>query len=126
MMEIAAITNGEGVFQKDIAKNQNISIKYLDHIISALKVAGLVTNVRGKKSGYQLTRDANEITMLDIHNAFEPGICIVDCLAAGVECSIEQTCAVRDFWDGLNETVIDYLQSFTLQELVNKQQEYKS
>ena len=70
MLEIAMNKEQDGVFQKDIAKNQNISIKYLDHIIHSLKASRLIVNVRGKKSGYTLTREPSEITMFDIHNAF--------------------------------------------------------
>ena len=49
MLEIALNKSPGGVYQKDIAKNQEISVRYLDHIIAALKVAGLITTVRGKK-----------------------------------------------------------------------------
>ncbi|MCF8218217.1 MAG: Rrf2 family transcriptional regulator [Bacteroidales bacterium] len=109
------------IFQKEIAKKQGISVKYLDHIISGLKSAGLVVNIRGKKSGYKLTRNPSEITLLDIHNAFEPGICVIDCLAEGVECSYDDNCAAQGFWGGLNNIVVEYFQSFTLQDLIDKQ-----
>ena len=48
MIEIAAGDKDCGVYQKDIAQNQSISVKYLDQIINSLKVAGLITNVKGK------------------------------------------------------------------------------
>ncbi|NLB92194.1 MAG: Rrf2 family transcriptional regulator, partial [Bacteroidales bacterium] len=60
MLEIASHPAEQGVFQKDIAENQEISIKYLDHIIRDLKVAGLLVNAKGKKSGYVLTRPAEK------------------------------------------------------------------
>jgi len=48
MIEIAASTDSDGILQKDIAKNQNISNKYLDPIISALKLKDLISNSKGK------------------------------------------------------------------------------
>ena len=120
MLEIALSEGDEGVLQKNIAENQNISFKYLDHIITALKVAGLVTNTRGKKSGYILTRDPSEITMLDIHKAFEPGICVVDCLGCYVVCEREDICVARLFWKGLNDRIVDYFKNTTLKDLVDK------
>jgi DNA-binding IscR family transcriptional regulator len=42
MMKIAIHTSDGGIFQKDIAVNQEISNKYLDQIIHAMKVDGLV------------------------------------------------------------------------------------
>lgn len=124
MMEIALQESHKGVLQKDISQNQNISFKYLDQIISALKVAGLITNLKGKKSGYTLTRPASEITIYDIHKAFEPDIAIVDCLSEMIDCSSENFCAPRDLWEGLNERIIDYLKNYTLEKLAEKQRAY--
>lgn len=121
MLEIGLDDTNNGVFQKDIAKNQNISIKYLDHIINGLKVAGLISNLRGKKSGYVLTRPAEEITIYDIHNAFEPGICVVDCLQGHIDCEKEGSCAAKGFWSGLNDILIEYFQKTTLSEMIDNQ-----
>lgn len=121
MLEIAYDVTQKGVLQKEIALNQNISIKYLDHIIQALKVAGLITTARGKKSGYILTRKSSEITIYDIHNAFEHGICIVDCLTDNLQCIREKKCTVKNFWAGLNTMIIDYLQNTTLDDLVKEE-----
>lgn len=121
MIEIARETHKGGIFQKEIAKRQNLSNKYLDHIIYALKVAGLITNVKGKKSGYILTKPASEIVIIDIYNAFEPGICITDCIGENFKCERESYCAAKLFWDDLNEIIIKYFKSTTLQNLLDKQ-----
>ena len=117
MLEIARDESKSGVLQKDIAERQGISNKYLDQIIHALKAAGLVINHRGKKSGYVLTRHPSEISMLDIHNAFEPGICVIDCMSQHFKCGLEGTCRARGFWGGLNNLVLDYFRSVTLEDL---------
>lgn len=121
MIEIGSTEPQSGVFQKDISKNQEISLKYLDHIIHSLKSAGLIINVKGKKSGYILTRPTAEITVLDIHNAFEHGICVVDCLERNVSCEREKTCEVQGFWGDLNNMIRNYLQDVTLEELILKE-----
>lgn len=119
MVELASDVTGEGVFQKDIAKNQDISIKYLDQIIQSLKVAGLIANVKGKKSGYILTRKPSEITIYDIHRAFENDICVIDCMSINYNCIHLEKCKVQHFWKGLNDTVIDYFKGTTLEMLAN-------
>lgn len=121
MLEIAMHQESKGVFQKDIASNQSISVKYLDHIIAALKANGLIVNQKGKKSGYTLSHPPGEITMLDIHRSFEPGIQIVDCLSDNFDCPKESICVVKSFWNGLNNQIVDYLRSTTLQDLLDKQ-----
>ena len=121
MMEIATDKSGNGVLQKDISTNQGISLKYLDHIIHALKASDLISNVKGKKSGYVLTRKASEITVYDIHNAFEPGICIIDCLSEHIHCDRKSGCSARGFWGELNQQIIDYFKSVSLDDLVTKE-----
>jgi Rrf2 family protein len=120
-LEIALNEGNDGILQKQIAKNQGLSFKYLDQIISSLKAADLISTVRGKKSGYKLTRKASEITILDIHNAFEPGIQIVDCLSEHINCPVEKRCAPRNLWKGLNECIENYLTHFTLEDLKKDQ-----
>ncbi len=122
MLEIAMQPATQGVFQKDIAEKQEISLKYLDHIIHDLKTARLIANVKGKKSGYVLTREPAQITIYDIFQAFEPGICIVDCLSDTGNCTRREGCSVRGFYGELNQMIIGYLKGITLQELVQKQE----
>ena len=126
MLEIALKGDQNGIYQKEISVNQKISFKYLDQIISALKVAGLITNVKGKKSGYVLTKDAKKITMYDIVKAFEPDINIVDCLSEKIQCKDENHCAPRDFWEGLNNQIIEYFSKYTLKDLKERQKTYNN
>ncbi len=121
ILEIALNEDENGIFQKDIAKNQDISYKYLDQIINSLKVAGLVGKAAGRKSGYILTREPSEISIYDVHNAFEPGICVIDCMANHNTCKRENRCALRGFWGKLNNQVIQYFKSTTIKDLMNEQ-----
>jgi Rrf2 family protein len=120
MLEIALCTNENGIFQKDISINQDISNKYLDHIIYGLKVAGLVTTSRGRKSGYVLTRPARQISLLDIYNAFEPGIYVVDCMRKKDACKRAANCAARNFWHKLNEQTRKIFLNTMLEDLVKE------
>ncbi|MFH0843618.1 MAG: Rrf2 family transcriptional regulator [Bacteroidota bacterium] len=120
ILEIALDETDNGVFQKDISERQDISVKYLDNIITALKTAGLVINARGKKSGYKLTRKPGKIKIIDVYNAFTPGVVIIDCLTDKHLCPRTSKCEVRDFWSGLNDTISKYLESFTLEDLIKE------
>ena len=118
MLEIASTDNSKGTFQKDIAENQMLSVKYLDHIIHALKASNLICNTKGKKSGYILTRKPEEITVFDIHRAFEPGICLVECLSGHYSCNLSEGCLTKGFWGELNNMIIKYFKSVTLADLL--------
>jgi Rrf2 family protein len=121
ILEIALDESENGVFQKDIAERQKISIKYLDNIIASLKTAGLITTTRGKKSGYVLTRKPEDIKILDIYVAFEPAVAVVECLECNFVCVLSSKCGVKDFWSGLNNLVINYMEFNTLGDLVKEQ-----
>lgn len=117
MIEIARNDSENGIYQKNIADNQEISNKYLDHIIHALKVSELIYR-KGKKGGYALTRKPDQITLYDINNAFEPGICVIECLNKTVNCPRENECTARGFWSNLNNIIIDFFKSVTLKDLL--------
>ncbi len=119
MLEISNEESNIGVLQKHIAEKQTISVKYLDQIISSLKAGNLIINVNGKKSGYILTRSPSEITMLDIFNAFEGNMTVIDCLSDSVNCDKEEHCKSIGFWGNLNGLMVKYFESVTLQDLID-------
>jgi Rrf2 family protein len=110
----------EGTLQKEIAENQDVSVKYLDHIIADLKAAGLIVNARGKKSGYILKKPAEEITIYDIYVAFEDELVIIDCLHVHGECPKKGTCVLKEYWCDLNNSIKSSMESQNLKDLAEK------
>ncbi len=110
----------EGTLQKEIAKNQDVSVKYLDHIIADLKAAGLVVNAGGKKSGYRLNKPAEEITIYDVYLSFEDQLTIIDCLQVDGECPKKGTCVLKEYWYELNQSIKTSMESQNLKELAEK------
>lgn len=118
MIEIASANEPKGLLQKDIASSQNISLKYLDPIISALKIKGLIANSRGKGSGYILTRPADQITMLDIYTAFEQ-IAIIECINNCDMCERStHDCHAKNYWLEFKDKFLDLLRSKNLAQIV--------
>lgn len=118
ILEIAMSSGASGILQKDIAVNQEISVKYLDQIISSLKIAGLIANVGGRKTGYRLTRQPSAITVYDVWRAMQPDICILDCLSETYTCDRSRECMVKPFWNDLNQLIIGHLQATTIKDLL--------
>jgi DNA-binding IscR family transcriptional regulator len=56
--------------------------------------------------------------MLDIYNAFEPGIFVVDCLIGEGDCHRADKCAAKVFWNKLNMQITDTFTKTTLADLV--------
>ncbi len=121
VFELALNVNKEGgTLQKEIAESQHVSIKYLDHIISSLKKAGLISNIAGKKSGYVLARPANEISIYDVYSAFEDNLAIIDCLLTEGECPRKGMCVMKDYWCELNETIRNSMKSMNVELMAEK------
>jgi Rrf2 family transcriptional regulator, iron-sulfur cluster assembly transcription factor len=119
IIEIANSSIPHGILQKDIAKNQQISLKYLDSIISSLKVKGLIVNTKGKGSGYKLTRPAEEISMFDIFTAFEQ-IEIVDCIECKDFCTKSINCTAKNYWTEFRNNFIQSLLKKNLAQIIEE------
>jgi len=118
MIEIAISTESNGVLQKDIAKSQHISLKYLDPIISSLKLKGLITNSKGRGSGYILTREPKDISMYDIYTAFEQ-IVIIECINNLNYCDRSlHDCKGRNYWNEFRDDFTNILLKKNLEQII--------
>jgi len=123
LMLVLARNYGKGnTFLKEIAREEDISEKYLSLIIIPLKGVGLVNSVRGRRGGYTLARDPAQITLKDIVDVLE-GDCLVDCLKDPKSCSRVSTCASHDIWAMLGGKISETLSGITLEQLVRMNQD---
>ena len=105
----------------DIAKAQNISEKYVSRLIIELRQAGMILSVRGAGGGYRLRRLPKHITLLEIIEAMEGEISVVECVACPKGCKKSGNCAAREVWLKLNTQIKKTLESITLQDVLNSE-----
>lgn len=118
MIDIGIQNNGY-VRLKDVAKRQEISIKYLEQIVGSLQKSGLLLSSRGAQGGYRLAKDPEDYKIGEILRATEGSIAPVSCLDDEVnKCNRNHLCSTLDFWKGLYEVINDYLDSHSLAELM--------
>ena len=118
-----AMEHGNGPVQiKTIAKRQDISNKYLEQLMSILKSSGLVRSIRGAKGGYTLAKEPKEITVADVFLTLEGPLVTVECLEHPEFCTKCTDCVTRYVWGKIHGSVLEVMQSITLQELVEKSQ----
>ena len=98
MLDVAIHGMDKNVSMRDVAERQNISIKYLEQIVSILTRVGYLKSVRGAQGGYRLTKAPSEYTIGDILRTTEGTLSPVSCL------------------DVINK----YVDSITLEDLVNE------
>lgn len=105
---------------KDIAARQDISKKYLEQIVGLLNQSNVLRTNRGYQGGYQLARPASDYTVGEILRITEGSISSVSCLEAGENnCARREECMTLPLWQGLDRVIAEYLDSFTLQDLID-------
>ena len=124
MIDIAAYSNGDVVSLKDISNRQNISIKYLEQVVSFLTKSGMLQSVRGNNGGYRLTKRPSDYTVGEILRVAEGTLVPVACLQCDpITCERVEMCSTIDFWKGLNDVINNYVDSVTLEDLATKERE---
>ena len=104
----------------EIAKRQDVSVKYLEQIIIPLKKAGYIKSVRGPKGGHILTKPPNKITVGEIVALLEDSTCLVECCEDIKICKRIDICPTRLIWKEVSEMIFDRMHTITLAELVER------
>jgi Rrf2 family protein len=119
-----AVHQGEGmVLLKDIARRQEVSLPYLEHLITPLIAGGLVKSTRGARGGVLLLKPPAEVKLTEVVQLLEGSIAPVDCVNDPRVCSRSASCVTRDIWMQIKDAIIQVLDSTTLQDLVERQRQ---
>ncbi len=104
-----------------ISQRQQISLSYLEQLFGKLRRHALVESTRGPGGGYSLGRDADAITVADIVSSVDEPLDATQC--GGKENCLGEggRCMTHDLWTALNAKMVEFLESVTLQQLVDKQ-----
>lgn len=106
---------------KDIAARQNISKKYLEQIVPVLNKSSILITNRGYQGGYKLAKEPCEYTVGTVLRLTEGSLAPVKCLDRDpIGCENAEDCTTLEIWKGLNKVINDYLDSITLQDVVDK------
>jgi Rrf2 family iron-sulfur cluster assembly transcriptional regulator len=121
MIDLALRQSSGPVTLAAISQRQQISLSYLEQLFGKLRRHDLVESTRGPGGGYTLGRKPTEITVADIIVSVDEPIDATQC--GGKEnCLGEGTrCMTHELWAALNAKMVDFLDSITLQKLVDDQ-----
>jgi Rrf2 family protein len=105
---------------KNVSKEEDISIRYLEQIIIPLKISKLVKSIRGAGGGYILAREPEDIYLSEILQALEGTCCLVECVEDEDYCERMSECATHDVWEHASRMMKDYFESISLQGLITQ------
>ena len=122
MVHLAALDPGALAQVADIAETNSISKKFLDHILTELRHAGLVYSKKGKGGGYALARPAEEIKVGTIVRVLDGPLAPIPCASVTAfricrDCADPDVCAVRLVMTEARNALAEVLDHRSLAEL---------
>ncbi len=118
LLDIAVHESGAPVRLREIARRQNVSLSYLEHIVGPLISSGILRSSRGIHGGVSLTRRPWDISVREAVTTLEGDMVATDCVRDAAVCPRSQTCATRGLWVELTEAMEEVLGMRTLADLM--------
>lgn len=123
LVYLASQGKRELVCLKEICYRENISQKYLAHIMNLMAKAGFVQSIRGSRGGYLLNQSPGKIKLSQIIQALEGSVAPTACVDNYQICPRALDCSLRDVWVTVKEVIEKALESVTLLDLVSLQKQ---
>ena len=127
LLDLAEHRENGYIALKELAERQEISKKYLEQIIPMLTKGSVLRASRGTQGGYMLARSPETITVGDVLRLTEGSLSPVACADENpIECTRCADCPTLPVWQGLARVIGEYLDSITLQDLLDQQRGHVS
>jgi Rrf2 family protein len=94
--------------------------EFAEKILGELRDFGIINSYRGKMGGYELSKKAEEITMLDVVNAVDGSARLMTCFVDEPECPNGENCVIKDVWRKVITSVEGALRSVSLKYLLDE------
>lgn len=118
MFDLALHYGEQPISLSSIAERRNISLSYLEQLISQLRKSGVVKSVRGAQGGYILNGTPSEVTVGQVLRALEQ-LAPVDCVTEDYDCSSSDFCVTRVVYQKILDSILDTVDNITLQDMLD-------
>lgn len=119
LLDLAEHNNGSYIPMKEVAKRQELSLKYMERIMPDLTKNKLVEGIQGKGGGYRLTKELEEYKIGDILRITEGDLAPVACLECDAKtCSRSEICKTLPMWKKFDTIINEYFDGITLKDLM--------
>ena len=124
LLDLAEHRDSGFISLKELAERQEISKKYLEQIIPMLTKGNILRTSRGTQGGYMLAHAPDKTTVGEILRLTEGSLSPVACADDDpIECARCAECPTLPVWQGLAHVISEYLDSITLQDILDQQHE---
>ena len=123
MISLARLYPEDWAQSSALAESNGIPKKFLDAILSELRVAGFIETRKGRSGGYRLLRAAGEITIADILRVIDGPIAPLQCVSKTAyqkcnDCRTQETCEIRLLMLEVRDKMLSVLEHRSLSDLV--------
>jgi len=107
----------------EIALEYNISATLMAKVLQRLAKEGLVAAKHGSTGGYQLARQPDKISTLEVLTAIDGPVLITSCVTSHGNCDATERCSVKEPLQRVNESILNVLSTVTIAHLSEEKQE---
>lgn len=130
LVYIARNIDEQPISVRRISEEQNISLKFLESILTELKNARILNSKKGKYGGYSLNGTPEEIHMAKIVRLFDGAIALLPCVTYQYyerceECTDEETCGIRQVAMEIRNETVKRLKAATLADIIKREKKLK-
>ena len=107
----------------EIAEEYGISATLMAKVLQKLARQGLVAAKHGSTGGYQLARQPDKISALEVLTAIDGPVLITSCVTSHGNCDATERCSVKEPLQRVNESILNVLSMVTIAHLSEEKQE---
>jgi Rrf2 family protein len=107
----------------EIAEEYGISATLMAKVLQKLAKQGLVAAKHGSTGGYQLARQPDKISALEVLTAIDGPVLITSCVTSHGNCDASERCSVKEPLQRVNESILNVLSMVTIAHLSEEKQE---
>jgi Rrf2 family protein len=114
---LALHRNQHACSANEIAEEYGISATLMAKVLQKLARQSLVSAKHGSSGGYQLARDPDQISALDVISAIDGPVFITSCVTSHGTCDATEKCSVREPLRRVNESILNVLNTVTISQM---------
>lgn len=121
LAELAALPKDASLLGRRLARQADVPANYLSKLLLTLRNAGLVDTTRGSGGGYRLSRNPDQIRLLEVVRLFDGPRADPDCLLGHKHpCSDQNACSAHEAWKKVRAAYLQFLEQTTLADITLK------
>jgi len=128
LTELALNQDGGNLQAQELARREQMPVKFLEQILLALKKGNILQSHRGARGGYTLNRPAERISLGEVVQLIDGPVVLLDCIAEEQNCSCKRAkiCGLRDVVTGVRDGVVRLLDEVSLADICARAQELRT